>query len=122
MPPDLKRPSLLQHRLRALFGVSARAEVIRLMIAEPGGYQSISELAGSSCLGKNNVADTLDSVIAGRLAEAAGAVNRSISDLRALGRGRTHDVAFEEWSDKVWSLGAKLGSEVSLRDFRTVYT
>ena len=35
-----------------------------------------------------------------------------------LRRGRTHDVAFEEWADKVWSLGAKPGSEVSLRDFR----
>ncbi len=35
-----------------------------------------------------------------------------------LERGVTHDTAFEEWADKVWSLGAGLGSEVSLKDFR----
>ena len=33
-------------------------------------------------------------------------------------RGVTHDPEFEAWANKVWSLGAGLGSEVSLRDFR----
>ena len=35
-----------------------------------------------------------------------------------LERGVTHDPEFEAWAQKVWSLGAGLGSEVSLRDFR----
>lgn len=35
-----------------------------------------------------------------------------------LERGRTHDTAFEQWANKVWNLGAGLGSEVSLKDFR----
>lgn len=35
-----------------------------------------------------------------------------------LERGRTHDVEFEQWANKVWNFGSKLGSEVSLRDFR----
>jgi len=35
-----------------------------------------------------------------------------------LERGVTHDPEFENWADKVWSLGAGLGSEVSLKDFR----
>ena len=35
-----------------------------------------------------------------------------------LQRGVTHDVEFERWASKVWSAGAGLGSEVSLRDFR----
>ena len=35
-----------------------------------------------------------------------------------LERGVTHDPDFEKWANKVWSLGAGLGSEVSLRDFR----
>jgi phage tail-like protein len=35
-----------------------------------------------------------------------------------LERGVTHDPEFEKWANKVWSLGAGLGSEVSLRDFR----
>ena len=35
-----------------------------------------------------------------------------------LERGVTHDVEFENWATKVWHIGAGLGSEVSLRDFR----
>ena len=35
-----------------------------------------------------------------------------------LERGRTHDVEFEQWANKVWNLGAGPGTEVSLRDFR----
>lgn len=35
-----------------------------------------------------------------------------------LERGRTHDADFEQWANKVWNLGAGLGTEVSLRDFR----
>lgn len=35
-----------------------------------------------------------------------------------LERGRTHDAEFEQWANKVWNLGAGLGSEVSLTDFR----
>jgi phage tail-like protein len=35
-----------------------------------------------------------------------------------LERGVTHDTEFERWADKVWSLGAGLGSEVSLKDLR----
>ncbi|MBT8071453.1 MAG: phage tail protein [Xanthomonadales bacterium] len=35
-----------------------------------------------------------------------------------LERGVTHDLAFEEWANKVWSLGSGLGQEVSLKNFR----
>ena len=35
-----------------------------------------------------------------------------------LERGVTHDPAFEQWANKVWKLGAGLGSEVSLKNFR----
>ncbi len=35
-----------------------------------------------------------------------------------LERGVTHDPAFEAWAAKVWQIGAGLGSEVSLADFR----
>jgi len=33
-------------------------------------------------------------------------------------RGVTHDRDFEQWANKVWNFGAKLGGEVSLKDFR----
>ena len=36
----------------------------------------------------------------------------------SLERGVTHDVAFEQWANKVWNYGSGLGSEVSLKDFR----
>jgi phage tail-like protein len=35
-----------------------------------------------------------------------------------LERGVTHDPEFEAWASKVWSVGAALGAEVSLKDFR----
>ena len=35
-----------------------------------------------------------------------------------LERGVTHDPEFENWANKIWSLGTGLGSEVSLKDFR----
>ncbi len=35
-----------------------------------------------------------------------------------LERGVTHDPEFENWANKIWGLGAGLGSEVSLKDFR----
>ena len=35
-----------------------------------------------------------------------------------LERGVTHDLEFEQWASKVWNLGAGLGAEISLKDFR----
>ena len=35
-----------------------------------------------------------------------------------LERGVTHDIAFEQWANKVWDYGAGLNLEVSLADFR----
>jgi phage tail-like protein len=35
-----------------------------------------------------------------------------------LERGVTHDTAFEAWATKVWQVGAGLGAEISLADFR----
>lgn len=43
---------------------------------------------------------------------------RSEYDAVMLERGVTHDTEFERWANKVWTWGAKLGSEVSLQDFR----
>jgi phage tail-like protein len=35
-----------------------------------------------------------------------------------LERGLTDDAAFEDWANLVWKLGASLGSEVALNEFR----
>ncbi len=43
---------------------------------------------------------------------------RSEFEAITLERGVTHDTDFEAWAAKVWQIGASLGSEVSLADFR----
>ena len=43
---------------------------------------------------------------------------RSEFDAITLERGVTHDPDFEAWAAKVWQVGAGLGSEISLADFR----
>jgi phage tail-like protein len=43
---------------------------------------------------------------------------RTEYDAITLERGVTHDVAFEQWANKVWNYGSGLGMEVSLKDFR----
>ena len=43
---------------------------------------------------------------------------RTEYDPITLERGVTHDVEFEKWASKVWSYGAGLGAETSLKDFR----
>ena len=43
---------------------------------------------------------------------------RTEYDAITLERGVTHDIAFEQWANKVWDYGAGLGAEVSLKDFR----
>jgi phage tail-like protein len=43
---------------------------------------------------------------------------RSKFDAITLERGVTHDKEFEQWASKVWSFGAGLGAESSLKDFR----
>ena len=43
---------------------------------------------------------------------------RSKYEAITLERGVTHDTDFEAWANKVWNYGAKLGKEVSLKDFR----
>jgi len=43
---------------------------------------------------------------------------RSVYAPITLERGISHDPEFEKWANKVWNLGAGLGSEASLKDFR----
>ena len=43
---------------------------------------------------------------------------RTQFDPITLERGLTQDHAFEQWANKVWTLGAGSGPEVSLKDFR----
>jgi hypothetical protein len=85
--PELERPALIQLRLRALWGVSARAEVLRVMLAEGHRFMGISEVAAAATFGKDAVAEALENLQRGGLLEEAGARN-----LRVFRLGRRDDL------------------------------
>jgi len=65
---DFTSPSLVVLRLRALFGVGARAEVMRAFLADPSARLSAADVATEAGYTKRNVAETLDALrIAGLL-------------------------------------------------------
>src|SRR6266568_2388776 len=57
--PDLRRPSLIQLRLRALVGVSARAEILRLLLADPERPRTASSMVGPAGYGRGGLAQAL---------------------------------------------------------------
>ena len=85
--PELARPALQQLRLRAVFGVSARAEILWTMLRQPSRFYVIGELALSTAYGKDNIADALE------LLSMAGVVTRTT--MATTGNWRTYrlDVA-----------------------------
>jgi len=74
--PDLRRPSLVQLRLRALVGVSARAEVLKLMLADPERPQPASTLAEDGAYGKGSVAQALDMLTMAGIVQVQPHANR----------------------------------------------
>ena len=74
--PDLRRPSLVQLRLRALVGVSARAEVLKLMLANPERPQPASTLAEDAAYGKGSVAQALDMLTMAGIVQVQPHANR----------------------------------------------
>jgi DNA-binding transcriptional ArsR family regulator len=60
--PDFRRPSLIVLRLRALFGVGARAEIVRAFVADPSASLSAADLAVEAGYTKRNVAEELDAL------------------------------------------------------------
>jgi phage tail-like protein len=54
----------------------------------------------------------------GEMSSSRKSPGRTEYEAITLERGVTHDPAFELWASKVWQVGAGLGAEVSLKDFR----
>lgn len=54
----------------------------------------------------------------GDLSSSRRSPGRTKYEAITLERGVTHDIAFEQWANKVWNYGSGPGAEVSLRDFR----
>src|ERR1700674_1719291 len=83
--PDLRRPSLIQLRLRALVGVSARAEVLKLMLADPHRPQAASTLAEDAAYGKGSVAQALDMLTLAGIVQVQPDANRLLYRLTRAG-------------------------------------
>ncbi len=60
--PHLDRPSLVWLRLRAMFGVGARAEILRCFLAQGARAMSVAALAASTGYTKRNVAEECDTL------------------------------------------------------------
>jgi hypothetical protein len=75
---DLRRPSLIQLRLRALIGVSARAEILKLMLADPDLGQTASSLAEAAAYGKGSVVQALDMLTMAGIVGVKPAANRMV--------------------------------------------
>lgn len=98
---DFQRPSLIALRLRALFGVTARAEIVRMFLAELADSMTASELAPEAGYTKRNVAESLDALRRAGLLEV-GEVRNQLqyrlarkSELTALVGGLPKD--FPRW-------------------------
>ena len=66
-PPDLTRPINLDFRLRAIFGVSIRAEIVRILLCTNAPLMSAAALARSSAYSKRNVHDALTDLAAAEI-------------------------------------------------------
>ena len=73
---DLRQPALVQLRLRALLGVSARAEVLRLFLAQPSATMAASDLVGEGAYVKRSLAEALESLKLAGVLEAINARNQ----------------------------------------------
>lgn len=60
--PSLDRPSMAWLRLRAMFGVGARAEILRWFLVSKGASHSVAALAAKTGYTKRNVAEECDSL------------------------------------------------------------
>ncbi len=72
----------------------------------------------SKCGGLKRTTDVVEHREGGDPSTVRKSPARSKYDPITLERGVTHDTEFEKWANKVWDLGAGLGAEVSLADFR----
>jgi hypothetical protein len=71
--PDLSRPSLLQLRLRALIGIGARAEILRVLLARPADARSVSAIAERTAYSRRQVDMDLEMLeLGGLLRREAG--------------------------------------------------
>lgn len=76
LAPALDRPSMCWLRMRAVFGVSARAEILRVLLQSTTSRRSVAGLATGSGYTKRNVADECDTLARAGVLEKRLIMNR----------------------------------------------
>ncbi len=76
--PDLRRPALVQLRLRALVGVSARAEALKLLLAQPHQAKSAAAMARAAGYGKARLTQALDLLTVAGIVTACSQSRRNV--------------------------------------------
>jgi hypothetical protein len=72
---DLSRPALLSLRIRAIFGIGARAELIRVFLAHPDVALTAADLSAETSYGKRNVLNELEPLRFAGVVKSFRAVN-----------------------------------------------
>jgi len=72
---DLTRPALISVRIRAVFGVGARAELIRAFLSRPGAALTAADLSAETNYGKRNVLNELEALRFAGVVKSVRAVN-----------------------------------------------
>lgn len=72
---DLARPSLVSLRIRAIFGVGARAELIRAFLSRPHPAMTAADLSAETNYGKRNVLNELEPLRLAGVVQSFRAVN-----------------------------------------------
>ena len=72
---DLRRPSLISLRIRAIFGVGARAELIRAFLSRPHLAMTAADLSAETSYRKRNVLNELEPLRFAGLVKSFRAVN-----------------------------------------------
>ena len=80
---DFSKPPMIVLRLRALLGVSARADAVKVFLSRPGDSFSASDIAGETNFTKRHVATALESLRMGGLLESLPLRNQVQHQLRS---------------------------------------
>lgn len=74
--PPLERPSLVWLRMRAMFGLGARTEILRYLLSRAGDGVSVARLADVTGYTKRNIAEECDALVRAGVVAVRSIANR----------------------------------------------